>query len=124
MEANDLIVITTHLNKAAFFMMRGARVVGFVGKRWTSCKIDIEISRKVLNDINVKQDYAVDDYRDYMKMRGKLKIKLKKFYNIDTYDERKNTATRHARPQVRAAIFPSAYGGRRGDTRNEGADLG
>lgn len=74
--------ISTHLNKAAYFVLEGARVIGFEGKFWSNCKIIIEIDQEKLNEINSRKHLSVEDYRKYMEARGKIKKKIKKAYKV------------------------------------------
>lgn len=74
--------IITHLNKAAYFVLEGGRVIGFDGKYSNNCKVIIEIDQEKLNEINKRKKLGVTDYRDYMKIRAKIKTRIKKAYNI------------------------------------------
>lgn len=78
----ELIQITTHLNKAAFYVLQGGNVAGFEGKYWSNCKVKIEMTRDLLTKLNTTKDFSVKDYRKYMEQRAKIKLKIKKAYNV------------------------------------------
>lgn len=77
------VKITTHLNKAAFFILRGAEFKYFVGSNPYHCKLVVEIDGQVLHQIDQEKDYVVD-YQKYMRLRSELKKKIKRTYGLRT----------------------------------------
>lgn len=77
-----MIQLVTSLNKAAFLIMKGATLVGFDGKYWYNCKIVIDISGFLYKEIKDAGDYSIKDYRKYMEERTKIKLRIKKVYNV------------------------------------------
>lgn len=76
-----MVEIITHLNKAAYLMIKGnARLRGFEGRYANNCKVVIEIEKEELDRINKEKDWNVD-YKKYMMQRYKLKMRIRKIYN-------------------------------------------
>jgi len=83
-----MIEIVTHLNKAAFLMIKAeARLRGFQGRYCNNCKVIIEVDRDRLKRIQQERDYTID-YRKYMLLRSKLKMRMRKIYNPYVNTER------------------------------------
>lgn len=71
----------THLNKAAFFILRGAELKYFEGDNPYRCKLVISINEDILAEIDRTKDLTVN-YKKYMKVRSKLKKKIKRTYKL------------------------------------------
>lgn len=77
-----MIQLVTNLNKAAFLIMKGATLHSFDGKCWYNCRIVIEIPGYLYKEIKDARDYSISDYRKYMEERTKIKLRIKKVYNV------------------------------------------
>lgn len=75
---NEQLEVTTHLNKAAYLLLNGGRLIGYVGKYWSNCKLTVIVDKQVY--LNAKK--GVVKYQSYMALRSKLKMKMKKWFNV------------------------------------------
>lgn len=73
------IEVTVNLDKAAFLMLQGAEIIGFKGKHHYNCRVIINTDHFALSLVTL----GMVNYKDYMKMRKKIKIKIKKAYGYE-----------------------------------------
>lgn len=74
-----MVELTLKLDKAAYYILKGARLRGFVGPSWNTCKVQVVIEEADLETIRREAKHIID-YTEYMSMRVKLKIKMRKAY--------------------------------------------
>ena len=77
-----MVEIVTHLNKAAFFVLRGAILAGFEGQHPYNCKVVVQMNEELANKLRIEKDYSIDDYRKYMEVRAKIKLRIRRAYGI------------------------------------------
>lgn len=72
------IIGTYYLDKAAFLIIKGGVLLGFVGPRAHDCKLTVETNEYALEAAKA----GLINFKHYMRVRKKLKIKIKKAYGI------------------------------------------
>lgn len=73
-----MITVTVNLDKAAFLIIKGGTLVGFDGEDRKDCKLIVDTDGKSLKEMRA----GLINFKHYMRVRKKLKIKIKKAYGI------------------------------------------